>query len=422
MVGSILVNYLVGLQIAKFDKKRKFYLVLGVALNLLGLGYFKYANFFTENVNSLFTVDFENAPIHLPIGISFFTFQSISYLIDVSRKQASVQRNPINLALYISLFPQLIAGPIVRYTTVAGEIINRKVRSATFYSGVIRFIEGLAKKVLLANPMGQIADKLLGGEIILVNTDVAWLGVVAYSLQIYFDFSGYSDMAIGLGRMFGFHFLENFNFPYISKSIQEFWRRWHISLSSWFKDYLYIPLGGNRGSEFRTYTNLIIVFLLTGFWHGASWSFIVWGLFHGIFLIIERLGMSKLLKFNGVLSWMYTITVVMVGWVFFRIEELNEAIGYLKIMFIPHYNPASITATDLLSMKTIITMLVAIVIATGVVNKGKLLLLKYLKRTESSLVFRLHETGLFLSYMMIFVVTVITLATSTYNPFIYFRF
>lgn len=422
MISSILVNYLIGIQIAKFNSQSKLFLGLGVVLNLSALGYFKYVNFFTDNVNKLLSVDFENAPIHLPIGISFFTFQSVSYLIDVYRKEAKVQRNPINLALYISLFPQLIAGPIVRYTTVASEIIHRKVTSATFYSGIIRFIEGLAKKVLLANPMGQIADKILGGEIVVGNTDVAWLGALAYTMQIYFDFSGYSDMAIGLGRMFGFHFLENFNFPYISKSIQEFWRRWHISLSSWFKDYLYIPLGGNRLGKGRTYVNLLIVFLLTGFWHGASWSFIVWGLFHGMFLIFERLGLSKILDKNKFLGWCYTMLVVMVGWVFFRIEELPDALSYLRIMFVPFYNTSIITAGDLLTMKTTIVLATSVVLASGIVNRAKLIILKTVKRRESIFIYRLHELLLFLIYIGVFVLTIITLATTTYNPFIYFRF
>jgi alginate O-acetyltransferase complex protein AlgI len=270
--------------------------------------------------------------------------------------------------------------------------------------------------------MGQIADKVLGGEIIVANTDVAWLGVVAYTLQIYFDFSGYSDMAIGLGRMFGFHFLENFKFPYISKSIQEFWRRWHISLSSWFKDYLYIPLGGNRLGERRTYVNLLLVFLLTGFWHGASWSFIVWGLFHGMFLIFERLGLSKILDKNKVIGWVYTMGVVMVGWVFFRIEELPEALSYLKVMFVPFYNSSTITMGDLLSVKSMSVLVISVIIASGIVNRAKLNILRALKRKESAFVYRLHEFGLFFTYMIIFILTVVTLATSTYNPFIYFRF
>ena len=422
MVFSILLNYLAGVGIVSSERNRKTYLSIGIALNLATLGYFKYVNFFTENINQLFKVDFENVPIHLPIGISFFTFQGISYLIDVYRNDAKVQRNPVNLALYISLFPQLIAGPIVRYSTVAGEIIKRKVTSATFYSGVIRFIEGLAKKVLLANPMGLIADKLMSGELILVNTDIAWLGIIAYTLQIYFDFSGYSDMAIGLGRMFGFHFLENFNFPYISTSIQEFWRRWHISLSSWFKDYLYIPLGGNRNGESRTYFNLIVVFLLTGFWHGASWSFIVWGLFHGMFLIIERLGLAKLLRSNKMLGWVYTMTVVAIGWVFFRVEKLPDAWNYVKLMFIPHYDPIALTARDMLSVKSATVLILAAIISTGVVNRIKYKVLKWVKRKSSRLVFRSYELLLFGMYTFIFVATIISLASSTYNPFIYFRF
>jgi len=295
MIVSILSNHAFGIRIGRLsselpneNKKRKILLAYGVAVNLLLLGWFKYANFLFENINvALNWIDVDPIVIkdvHLPLGISFFTFQAISYLVDVYRNVTPAQPSRYKLGLYISLFPQLIAGPIVRYHDVAGQIEIRTHSIELFSSGVQRFVFGLAKKMLVANPLGLVADTVFAQSASDLSSPVAWLGIISYSLQIYFDFSGYSDMAIGLGRMFGFRFLENFNYPYISKSIQEFWTRWHISLSTWFRDYLYFPLGGSRCSSTRTYINLIIVFFLCGFWHGASWNFIVWGLIHGFFL------------------------------------------------------------------------------------------------------------------------------------------
>ncbi|MFZ0133944.1 MAG: MBOAT family O-acyltransferase [Desulfobacterales bacterium] len=273
------------------------------------------------------------APIHLPIGISFFTFQAMSYVVDVYRRDAAVQLNPLNIGLYIALFPQLIAGPIIRYHDIAAQIVRRRVGLDDFSYGIQRFVAGLGKKVLIANQVAAIADRVFSSPYETLTPGIAWLGVLCYTLQIYFDFSGYSDMAIGLGRMFGFHFLENFNDPYISRSITEFWRRWHISLSRWFRDYLYIPLGGNRGGPLRTYVNLLVVFFLCGLWHGASWNFIIWGLLHGLFLVIERLGFDKALN----RSWpplrnVYVMTVVCSGWVFFRTDSLSAALHYLGAM------------------------------------------------------------------------------------------
>ena len=304
IVSSITINYIVGRQIAKREGKKgaKNALILGLVLNLLLLGIFKYANFIIDNLNVVFDwIHLEPVKmnsIYLPIGISFFTFQAISYIVDVYKKKTPAQKNLIDLALYISLFPQLIAGPIVRYHDIAKQLRNRIPGIKKFASGVERFILGLAKKVLIANTFALVADKIFALEIAEMSTSMAWLGAVAYTFQIYFDFSGYSDMAIGLGRMFGFEILENFNFPYISKSIREFWRRWHISLSNWFRDYLYIPLGGNRKTQGRVFLNLLIVFFLTGFWHGAAWNFVIWGLFHGLFLVIERVGFGVMFTFN----------------------------------------------------------------------------------------------------------------------------
>lgn len=341
MVLSIVVNWIAGLGIEAKKRAGKNtipVLAVAVALNLLPLAFFKYGNFCVNNVNGVLETlslpVIEMGDLHLPIGISFFTFQAISYLVDIYRGQATVQKHPVNLALYISLFPQLIAGPIVRYKDVEREIIGRITRIEDLKSGTLRFVSGLGKKVLIANSMGVVADQVFTLPIENVSTGLAWIGIVAYTLQIYFDFSGYSDMAIGLGRIFGFHFLENFNYPYISQSIQEFWRRWHISLSSWFRDYLYIPLGGNRAGTWRTYFNLLLVFFLCGLWHGASWTFVIWGLYHGLFLVVERLGLIQLLKTIPVFfRHVYTMLVVMVGWVFFRAETLDQALAYVVRMF-----------------------------------------------------------------------------------------
>ena len=290
MLLSIFINYLFGILIDKFRKHDKLFLVLAVITNLGLLGYFKYFNFFVNVVNKIngeTLVGFRD--IVLPIGISFYTFQILSYVIDLYRKEIKVQKNILNLALYVSFFPQLIAGPIVKYKDVDNEINNRKVDLKLFASGVRRFVYGLGKKVLLSNTLALVVDTIYSYNVSQLNTPLVWIAIIAYTFQIYFDFSGYSDMAIGLGRMFGFHFLENFNLPYISQSITEFWRRWHISLSTWFKEYLYIPLGGNRKGKIRTYLNLFIVFFATGLWHGASFNFIAWGLYYGVFLIIEKL-------------------------------------------------------------------------------------------------------------------------------------
>lgn len=341
MLFSIVANWGVGLMIEQArqqGRSGKPVLAAGIAINLLPLAFFKYGNFLADNINSLLSVanigTLHLDTVHLPIGISFFTFQAISYIVDVYRRAADVQNNPLNLALYISLFPQLIAGPIVRYHDVARQISSRVTTAADFSYGILRFVSGLAKKVLIANNMGAVADhvfSLPAGEL---SAGLAWLGLIAYTLQIYYDFSGYSDMAIGLGRMFGFHFLENFNYPYISQSISEFWRRWHISLSSWFRDYLYIPIGGNRVGLARNYFNLLVVFFLCGLWHGASWVFVIWGLYHGFFLVLERspVGGRLLATLPVPLRHVYTLLVVMIGWVFFRAETLDHALQYIAAL------------------------------------------------------------------------------------------
>ncbi len=346
MLCSILINYGGGITVGNpsaDSMRKKCCLALNILGNLALLGYFKYANFFVDSLNDVFPgVIADFGKIALPIGISFYTFQGMSYVIDVYRGDVKPQKNVLNIALYVSFFPQLVAGPIVKYHDVAEQIVSREHSVQKMAYGIRRFLFGLAKKVLIANTAAMTADEIFALDASSLSPSAAWLGILCYTLQIYYDFSGYSDMAIGLGKMFGFTFLENFNYPYISKSIQDFWRRWHISLSTWFKEYLYIPLGGNRMGSRRTYLNLLIVFAVTGIWHGAAWAFLVWGLYHGFFLLLERAGLKKLLerRFMTPFAHCYTILVFMVGWVFFRCDTLALGASYLKAMFVP--NPEAV--------------------------------------------------------------------------------
>ena len=323
MIFSILVNWFFGLLIDKTcNTSRKLILAGGIIIDLSILGYFKYAGFFVKIIN--FAVGSNLFPIpkiSLPIGISFFTFQAISYIVDVYRGDTEASNNPVNVALYISFFPQLIAGPIVKYRDINKQIEQRSIRWDEVSDGFKRFIYGLGKKVIISNVLGSLVDTIYANEIGTISSVVAWLGAFAYTFQIYYDFSGYSDMAIGLGKMFGFNILENFNYPYLSGSITEFWRRWHISLGSWFREYLYIPLGGNRKGVIRTYLNLVAVFFFTGLWHGADLSFIIWGLYHGFFTILERAGFKKILDKSKILSIIATFFVVTIGWVMFRATD-----------------------------------------------------------------------------------------------------
>ena len=408
MLLSIAVNYVCGLLLGKFDsdeKKRKVVLWASVVFNLGLLFFFKYFSFVTGGIFPA---------IKLPIGISFFTFQIMSYTIDVYRRSVEPQKNLVKLALYISLFPQLIAGPIVRYIDVEKQLTYRECTAEKTARGMIRFSMGLAKKVIVSNTVAAICDGIFGSTNT-VPAFAAWVGVICYALQIYFDFSGYSDMAIGMGHMLGFDFLENFNYPYVSCSVQEFWRRWHISLSSWFRDYLYIPLGGNRRGKVRTYINLIIVFACTGLWHGASFSFIVWGLWHGLFLVIERLGFKKVLdKLPKFIGWIYTMLVVLVGWVFFRADTLPAAMKYLGEMF-SFTGGVSNGMAQFDNLSFIITV-IAIVLCTPVYQlvKGKLEKTEVGKKA-AFVIGAVLATGLF-------ILSVIFLTGSGYNPFIYFRF
>lgn len=417
MILSILVNYYFGLKIGSDDeKKRKLALTVGVVINLALLGVFKYSGFFTENVNAIFGLQVEIKKLPLPIGISFYTFQSISYLVDIYRRVCAPQKNIVKMGLFISFFPQLIAGPILKYYDIASQIDKRSVTLPLFNEGAIRFLQGLAKKVIIANVMAKTADEIFGLGIGDISTPTAWIGIVAYSFQIYFDFSGYSDMAIGLGKMFGFNIHENFNHPYISTSIKDFWRRWHISLSTWFKEYLYIPLGGNREGTLKTYRNLMIVFFLTGLWHGASWSFVVWGLFHGTFLVLERIfPIEKVLHFRLFQS-IYTLLVVMIGWVFFRADNLGAALAYLNRMFVPYEMDSY---GKYLSNEFVYVAIIAFV-ACGFGALAYKKIFEAVKKVQiGELVLRAVNPAF---CIVIAYYSVLLLASNTYNPFIYFRF
>lgn len=409
MILSIFITWLLGIQISKSTSKRKLILSLGVVYHVFILFIFKYLTFLAQQFGILLNKDLSTIEISLPIGISFFTFQLMSYLFDVYYKKADVQKNPLYVGLYVSLFPQLIAGPIVRYETIANEINHRNETYDDVVVGMQRFIYGLAKKVLLANYLAQIADNsfdYLAGD---TSVAMVWLGAICYTLQIYFDFSGYSDMAIGLGRMFGFHFDENFNYPYISKSVTEFWRRWHISLSSWFRDYVYIPLGGSRVKKSRWILNLFIVWLLTGIWHGANWTFVVWGLIYFVVLLAEKTFMyaDKLKWF----SYIYTMFIVIIAWVFFRANSLGDAIIYVGNMF--GIGATSFADSAVVSnIKATASILVFGIIGMTPCVKNIIIRLRNSK-------FRIVET---IWVMILFILSLLQVISSTYNPFIYFNF
>jgi alginate O-acetyltransferase complex protein AlgI len=425
---SIGSNFVFGLLVgrATATRRRDRAVFAAVAFNLLILGVAKYANFVADNLNVALdamgaaTVAVRALP--LPLGISFFTFHSISYVVDVYRGKAPPQRRFADFALYITLFPQLIAGPIIRYHDIADQLRSRRVTAADLATGIRRFIIGLAKKMLVANTLGEVADRVFGMPATSLTSSAAWLGIVCYAFQIYFDFSGYSDMAIGLCRMLGFRILENFNYPYISQSIQEFWRRWHISLSNWFRDYVYIPLGGNRVSPARTYVNLVSVFFLCGLWHGAAWNFVVWGLFHGAFLVLERTPVGALLgRLWPALRHAYALVVVLVSWVFFRADSLATAVGYLGAMFGAGATPeTAIGAAMFLNTGVGTTLLIAAIGATPVPRR---LAAALDRRGEEGLVpgtaVRMTRDA---ALAILLALAASFIAVDTYNPFIYFRF
>ena len=431
MLYSITISYIIGLvlELTKTKKTKQLILGSGIVLNLLPLVHFKYSGFLVENLNTLLTsanLQIITTPsISLPIGISFFTFQAISYLIDISRGEAEPQRSIFSLGLYISLFPQLIAGPIVRYHDINKQIDNRSISLADFAAGAQRFIIGLAKKVLIANTIGELVDSVFNLEPSDINASLAWLAIVGYSLQIYFDFSGYSDMAIGLCRMFGFNIKENFNYPYVAKSIQDFWRRWHISLSSWFRDYLYIPLGGNRLGASRTIVNLFIVFFLCGLWHGASWNFIAWGVFHGLLLSIERIAAvdSLMKKLPGLITHAYTLLMVMFGWVLFRSPTLDYAMDYFAAMF--SFNRETFMDVFLLNTmnnETYIAICAGIVFSTPIYAIAKDRINTYILNNNHGTTVIISQAIMLLTFASLFLLSIISTVSGNYNPFLYFRF
>ncbi|MBR2483413.1 MAG: MBOAT family protein [Oscillospiraceae bacterium] len=416
---SIAINYLFGRLVDGCGevKKKKCLLAVAVALNLLLLFCFKYLGFLTENLNLLIPT-LPVLEIVLPIGISFYTFQGLSYVVDVYRGEAKGEKNLVRVALYIALFPQLVAGPIVRYTTIADEISVREESWDEAYAGAVRFLLGFAKKILLANPLGQMADSAFSQSGDLLTTGLAWLGALAYTGQIYFDFSGYSDMAIGLGRLFGFHFLENFNYPYISKSVTEFWRRWHISLSTWFRDYVYIPLGGNRGNRAFQIRNLAIVWMLTGIWHGAEWTFILWGVYYALLLIGERYCWGKALeKCPALLRHGYAMVLVIFGWVIFRAPTLSAAWNYSAAMLGLGSAPFWCGQASYLLRQYWVELIFGVVFALPTLPKAKEWLLS--RGEGMSRAVGLASPALLL---VLFGLAYISLLSSGFNPFIYFQF
>ena len=415
---------------ARADRVRRLLLVLGISLNLALLAFYKYFNFFVSNLSQTFgwlgLGPLPMANIVAPLGISFFTFHALSYLCDIYQAKGDPQRNPINLALYLTVFPKILAGPILKYQDAEHQLADRTLTSQAFLVGIRRFIVGLGKKTLIANPLAAVADKIFAIPANELSPDLAWLGLVCFTLQIYFDFSGYTDMAIGLGKTFGFEFPENFNFPYISQSVQEFWRRWHISLSTWFRDYLYIPLGGNRCSSAKQYRNLIVVFVLCGFWHGASWNFILWGLWYGLFLVLERLEFGQVLRRAWrPLRHCYALGVVVLGWVLFRTDDLNHAFHYFVSLlglnapttgqyYLALYLDPEVLLVLLLG--AVGAMPVAILVqqlASGVCDSPR-------RWSRAAAVGFSFVDLLFLGSL--FLLSCMAVAGGTYNPFIYFKF
>ena len=436
MLLSIVLNYIFGLWIGyskqkENSKKSVIPITCGVICNLGLLFVYKYLTFTLKNLEHIVNLPFAIPNIVLPIGISFFTFQSMSYLIDVYRGNAKVQKNPFDLALYIALFPQLIAGPIVRYETVAEQIRSRKETWSSFYTGACRFLVGLFKKILISNQMGLVADKAFSmntnGEL---GTAMAWLGAFAYALQIYYDFSGYSDMAIGLGKLFGFTFEENFNYPYISTSITEFWRRWHISLGTWFRDYLYIPLGGSRVStKARLTLNLAVVWIATGIWHGAAWNFLLWGVWFFVLLTVEKFVFSKQIRssdsrlfYQKIPAWLYAMLAVLFGWVLFRATNLSEAARYLGVMFgIGAVAETDHTALLFLGQKTVY-FVSAILFSTPLLPKIREMLDTMRKKSSTAVIAIACDAVYPVIMLVLLLVCTAYLLKTNYNPFIYFNF
>ena len=426
MMLSIVINWAAGLFVSSFrasdrDRAARVALALAVVFNLIIIFIFKYLNFTVANLNSIAGLDLTVPGIALPIGISFFTFQAISYVVDVYRGKGTAQKNILYVGLYISFFPQLIAGPIVRYETVADQIRGRKETLDDFCSGMRRFAVGFCKKILIANNVAVVADMAFGlsskGEL---GTGMAWLGALAYTLQIFYDFSGYSDMAIGLGKMFGFHFLENFNYPYISKSATEFWRRWHMSLGTWFRDYVYIPLGGSRVTVPRHILNLFIVWLCTGIWHGANWTFILWGLMYFVLLVFEKYsGFNKLEgKGAGALKWVYAMFFVIMGWILFRADDLASAAEYYRACFGAGGSAAIDSPFLEYARQYAVYLFAGVLLATPAAKLAGERIQQKARGFSGAVCGAIYAAGL----MALFIASVSFLVKGSYNPFIYFNF
>lgn len=415
MLISIFTNYYLGLSIDKFKGKRKskYFLITSIVFNVALLGFFKYIDFIINNINLVLPLDVEPLNISLPIGISFFTFQILSYMIDLYRNNIKVQNNILNLGLYISLFPQLIAGPIVRYRTIEYELINRKETLDSFVTGLRRFILGLAKKVLIANQAGYIVNELSTHGVDSLSAFFLWLLLISFTIQIYFDFSGYSDMAIGLGKMFGFQFPENFNYPYISNSITDFWRRWHISLSSWFRDYVYISLGGNRVKEILWVFNLFVVWTLTGLWHGASWNFVLWGMYWFVILLFEKKILLKMLdKMPQVFRWAYAIFFILIGWTIFMTDTNNplDILAFIKGLFGAYNENCYVTLWELDIITKIPFLILGIVFSFPIK--------KYIDKIFDGKLMPLYDIILISQFAL----CIFYLVVDSFNPFLYFRF
>ena len=418
IILSILINYIGALQIVKNSsdtEKRKFIFITLLLIDISILFFFKYYGFIISSIGSLFGIDLVIRDIPLPLGISFYTFQQISYIIDVYTKKTKVQKNLINFAAYITMFPQLIAGPIVKYNDIESQLKNRNENLTQFSSGVHRFIIGLGKKVLLANSIGAIWSEIKVIPLNEISILTSWIGIIAFALQIYFDFSGYSDMAIGLAKMFGFEFLENFNYPYISKSVTEFWRRWHISVGTWFREYLYIPLGGNKKGNLIQIRNLFVVWFTTGLWHGASFNFIAWGIYFGVILFIEKIIFKNILnKLPSFLCHIYTLILVLIGWVIFDMNTLSSAMEYISIMFGLSNNLVVDKLSLFILSNNIVILLIGIICSTT-------LLPNVFKKLRSSL----KKSNIFIiisMYLIIFILSISYLVGESFNPFLYFRF
>ncbi len=423
MLVSILVSYLGGIAVDKQkqsgnERGAKLSLIVSSVISLSLLGFFKYADFAIGTVNSLTGAGLDMLHVALPIGISFYTFQTMSYTIDVYRGEARVQKNIISFGAYVTMFPQLIAGPIVQYKTIDEQLRSRQETSIQFAEGINRFMLGLGKKVLLANNAGALWNSISAMTVSEIPVATAWMGLASYTFQIYFDFSAYSDMAIGLGHMFGFRFLENFNYPYISKSITEFWRRWHISLSTWFRDYVYIPLGGNRVNKLRHIRNIFVVWLLTGIWHGASWNFVIWGVYYGILLLIEKFFIGKYLKkLPSVFQHIYCIFFVMLGWNLFVFDDMGAGLGYMRALFGGYGQGLLNRETIYLLYNNVILLVLLVLGSTQLPKKLGNRICAALAGNDTALIVIKN-----VFYAAIFLLSVAWLVDASFNPFLYFRF